>query len=74
MRDYSELRGEIRKHYKSEAEFGKEVLGLTKQQTSKLLNGQCSFDSNKIEIICEALKINPKEIGKYFFSKKVAKS
>ncbi len=72
--DYSELRGEILKKYRSIDQFGKEVLKLSTTATSNKFRGYNNFSLSQIQTMIEALHIKPEEIGKYFFTERVSKN
>lgn len=72
--DYSELRGEILKKYKSVGQFGKEVLNLGTTATSNKFRGYNNFTLGQIQTMINVLGIKPEEIGKYFFAERVSKN
>ena len=72
--DYQNLKGEIIKKYGSLTNFASKGLNISKISFSNILNSKTQFSQEKIVKTCELLDINPKDIGYYFFNKKVAKS
>ena len=71
MYDYSKLKGRITEVFGSRKEFAL-YLGKTDSYVSKVLNNKIKFTQENIDIWADALRIDYKEIGKYFFRKKGA--
>lgn len=69
MFDYQELREKIRIMYKTESDFAR-IVQIPPATLSVKLNGISEFRQCEILKMCDALKIKPKEISKYFFCKK----
>ena len=69
MFDYQELRERIRIMYGTEANFS-QVIKIPPATLSFKLNGVSEFRQCEILKVCDALKIKPKEIPKYFFCRK----
>lgn len=71
MYDFRELKGEIIKKYGTLSNFAKNGFGCSMANLSAKLNNKTQFFSKDIDKICELLGIQIKDIGRYFFTKKV---
>ena len=68
--DYSKLTGRIIELFGSRQAFAKEF-EVSKGMLSAKLNNKAKFSTYEITRACELLKIEPEEIGEYFFTPKV---
>lgn len=68
MYNYSKLRGRITELFGTQKVFATAV-GFTSTRVSLILNGRAFLDQKSIEKWVEALKIEPEEIGAYFFAR-----
>lgn len=64
---YNKLRGRIVEIFGSQAEFSKKI-GLSEQIITAKLAGRSSFTQENIIAWCEALDIDQRDIGSYFFA------
>ena len=64
--DYSNLIGEIRKKYKTQADFAKD-LGVHPASLSLKLNGKSEWKTGEIVRTCELLDIPLEDASDYFF-------
>lgn len=46
------------------------LIGLSPKTLSRKINNKSDFSCEEIERICDALNIEPKDVGKYFFETK----
>ena len=65
--DYTKLRGRIREKLWSESMFA-EAIGRSRSFVSMAFNGKAYFEQEDIVKAVDALGIQPKEIGEYFFA------
>lgn len=70
MFDYSKLLGKIKEHGLTNAMLAKKI-GTTPTTLSLKLSNKASFKQKEIAKCCELLHINTKDVGAYFFTKKV---
>ena len=68
--DFSKLLGRIVEKFGTRSAFAT-AIGMTDPSLSNRLNNKISFDMEEIYQACEALDIQPEEIGAYFFTPKV---
>ncbi len=72
--DYSLLRGKIRTYFGSETNFVKELqnsgVEMSNGSFSNKINCKSYFNQAEIIGICNLLRIDIKEISKYFFTEK----
>ena len=72
MYNYSKLKGKIIERCGSMHSFAINVLNITPNQFSRILNNQSSFRQEQIRKCIDFLKIQDEEIGSYFFTREVA--
>lgn len=68
---YDNLRGEIRKKFKTQSAFAK-MINMTHQTLNRKLCGHSEWTRPEIETVCVVLGIDPGDIYEYFFDYKVA--
>ena len=68
---YNNLRGEIRKKFKTQYAFAQKI-NMTHQTLSRKLCGRAEWTRPEIETVCVVLGIAPGDIYEYFFDYKVA--
>ena len=71
--NYSKLRGRIIEKFGSQSRFAKH-LGITEQTVTAKLNGRSRFTQEDIIAWCNALDIEPENVGDYFFVQILSKS
>lgn len=67
---YNKLRGKIREVFGTQEAFA-EAIGISKASLSLRLNGKVKWTADEIEKAKDALGFDAKEIGDYFFTRKV---
>lgn len=67
--DYSALRGRICERGLTQKEVAARI-GVSESQLNRKLAGEFSFRQDEIDRIIRLLDIDPREIGRYFFSPK----
>ena len=70
--DYKELIGKIIGAFGTREKFA-QYMGWSKAKVTYMLNGERPIGQMDIVRICEALQIKTKDIGSYFFTKKLDK-
>lgn len=73
MYDYGELRLLILRKYGTVRNFCKSTKLFRESHLSRLLSGELSFSMRNIEKLIFHFNISQKDIGTYFFTKKVSK-
>lgn len=68
--DYAKLRGAIREYFGTEGAFAR-AIGRSPNYVSKVFQGKSNFDAVDISKSAELLQIEPDEIGRYFFTRRV---
>ena len=71
--NYSKLLGRLKEKGMTQEDLAT-IIGRTKSTISLKLNGKASFTIEEMDKICKVLDIAKKDIGKYFFDKKVQKN
>lgn len=71
--DYGKLSGRIRECGYTQKRLAVEI-GISESQLSLKMHGNYPFKQSEIGKICDALRIESKEIGSYFFTPKVEKT
>lgn len=71
--DYSKLLGRIRERGMTQRTLA-QAIGISESQISLKLKGAFPFKQQDIRNICDCLKIEPDEIGAYFFTPKLEES
>lgn len=71
--EYSKLRGRIIEKCGTAENFSK-TMGLTPNQTSRLMNNHQDWRPSKILQACKVLDIDVTDIGTYFFTEKFKKT
>lgn len=67
--DYSALRGRIHECGLTQKEVAEKV-GISESHLVRKMSGEFAFRQDEIDRIIKLLKIDPCEIGRYFFSPK----
>lgn len=68
--NFSKLKGKIIEKYSSQKDFA-QALGVSRVTVSNKLNNKVPFGQEEIDTICKLLDIQKKDIGDYFFTKRV---
>jgi transcriptional regulator with XRE-family HTH domain len=71
--DYSKLSGRIREKGLTQKALAS-IVGLSEGQMSQKMKGNYLFKQSEIRGMCDALDIEPAEIGTYFFTPAVEKT
>lgn len=71
--NYSKLLGRIRECGLTQAEIA-QFIGISCATMSQKLNNKAFFYQPEIEKMCEALDIEDRDVGAYFFTQKVEKN
>lgn len=71
--DYSELVGDIRKKFPTQADFAK-ALGISECSLSKKLNNRAEWTGKQMGKACKLLGKGPEAIPVYFFTPLVEKT
>lgn len=66
MRTYGRLREEIKKNFKTLAEFAT-AIGVNTTTLSAKLNGKAGWKQSEIENACRLLGISIEKVSEYFF-------
>lgn len=70
--DYSKLLGRIKERGYTQETLAKHI-GIAESSMCLKLNNKANFRHSEIFLICEALRIDIRDIGVYFFTVKVRK-
>lgn len=71
--NYNDLKRLIRFKYGSLKKFNREVLGISDNQFSKILNNKAQYSIPLIEKTIQALGLGLDEVGLYFFTHELHK-
>ena len=71
--DYSMLRGRIREKLGTEGAYASKI-GRTQNYLTAVFNGRSFFSQKDITSGADVLEIEPKDIGAFYFTKKVHES
>lgn len=71
--NYNDLKRLIQFKYGSLKKFSREVLGISDNQFSKILNNKAQYSVPLIEKTIQALGLSLEEVGLYFFTHELHK-
>ena len=70
MFDYSKLKGRIKEIFNTQGEFARAV-NRSETYVSQVLNGKTFMGQDEVQKWADALEIADRDIGEYFFARKI---